>query len=62
MENINIRVANNTDEIHVVVGGNDYYYDKPVAEKEAVLRSVMKFYGVDPDYCLDGIDFDEFKD
>lgn len=59
MENINIRVMNNTDEIAVNVSGSDYFYDKPITEKEAVIRSVMKFYGVDPDYCLDGISFDD---
>ena len=58
MVDFTIKIFTSSDEIHVTIGGNDYYYDKPITEAEAVIRSVFKFYECDPDYYLDGADFE----
>ena len=58
-ENIEIKINDSNDEIYVKVNGNDYYYDKPFNKDEAVLRSVFKFLGYEPDYYLDGATFNE---
>ena len=59
MKELNIKIWHNKDEIYVKVGGNDYYYDLPFTEAEAVFRSIMKFYDYDPDYYFEGIEFEE---
>jgi hypothetical protein len=62
MKELNIKIYHNKSEIYVKIGGNDYYYDLPCTETEAVIRSVMRFYGCNPDYILDGIGFEEDED
>lgn len=57
MKNLNIKIEINDDEIHVIIEGNDYYYDMPITEAEAVIRSVFKYYGYEADYYLEGCDF-----
>ena len=59
MDNIAIEIRDADDEIHIKVNGSDHYYDKPFNKDEAVLRSVFKFLGYEPDYYLDGATFDE---
>lgn len=59
MKELKIQVKHDKNEFYIKVEGNDYYYDLPCTEQEAVIRSVMHFYGHDPDYCLDGIIFEE---
>ena len=58
MVDFTIKIFTSSDEIHVTIGGNDYYYDKSITEAEAVIRSVFKFYEYNPDYYLDGTDFE----
>ena len=59
MDNIMIEIDDRDDEIYIKVNGSDYYYGKPFNKDEAVLRSVFKFLGYEPDYYLDGATFDE---